>query len=289
VDVSVLNKRVIESLIKAGAFDSMGHERGGLLEVFEQVADQIASARRKERDGYVSLFDDPGASNGNANGDRTLVGSSLVIPRTTLPKELMLAFEKEMLGQYVTDHPLFGLEHVLAMQTTGSIVGLPERPDGATVTVAGIVSKIGKKFTRKGELMLLLQLEDLEAATEVVVFPAVAEKAAELVQPDKVICVKGRVDHKEDAPKLVALEIVAPDLTLMDNPLRVTVDAKRCDQQFVAHLKEVLSEHPGPTPVLLHLRSDAKTTVLRLDLRVDPGNGCLAKLKLLLGAEAVQA
>jgi DNA polymerase-3 subunit alpha len=288
VDVSVLNRRVVESLIKAGAFDSMSHARGGLLEVFERVVDQIASARRKERDGYVSLFDDPSA-NGGGNGDRTLVGSTLAIPDTTLPKELMLAFEKEMLGQYVTDHPLFGLEHVLAAQTNASILGLAERPDGAVVTVAGIVGKIGKKFTRKGELMLLLLVEDLEAAVEVVVFPAVAEKAADLVQPDKVVCVKGRVDHKEDAPKLVALEINAPDLTVMDDPLRVTVDAKRCDERLVSHLKDVLSEHPGPRPVLLHLRGEAKTTVLRLDLRVDPGNGCIAKLKLLLGAEAVQA
>jgi DNA polymerase III subunit alpha len=288
VDVSVLNKRIIESLIKAGAFDEMGHTRGGLLEVFEQITEQISSARRKEKDGYVSLFDDPSAASGN--GERTLVGSSLTVPQTDLAKEVALAFEKEMLGQYVTDHPLLGLEQVLAAQTDTAILSLPERPDGAVVSVAGIVNKVGKKFTRKGELMLLVDLEDLEAGCEVIVFPAVAEKAAGLVEIDKVLWVKARVDHKEETPKLVALEIAEPDRDILDHPLRLTVDEKRCTPQFVDELKEVLREHPGSTPVFLHLRSEEKMTVLRLgsDLRVDPENGCVDRLRAMLGGEAVR-
>jgi DNA polymerase-3 subunit alpha len=298
VDVQVLNKRVVESLVKAGAFDSVGHSRGGLLEElqsgdkrlarFEQIVEQIAAARRKEREGFVSLFDQGGT---DAKAERTLVGSQLDIPHRDMPKPLMLAFEKEMLGQYVTDHPLLGLEQVLGCQTDASIASLEERRDGAVVTVAGIVSKVGKKFTRKGELMLLLQVEDLEAGCEVVVFPAVAEKAADLVQADKVICVKGRVDHKDDAPKLVAMEVFAPDLEAMDRPMRITVDAKACTDDFVAELKSVLAEHPGKTPVILHLRTDKRTTVLRLgaEFRVDTSNGCVDRLRAMLGAAAVSA
>ncbi|MGH2758735.1 MAG: OB-fold nucleic acid binding domain-containing protein, partial [Actinomycetota bacterium] len=285
VDVAVLNKRTIESMIKAGAFDSMSHERGGLLEVFEQIVDQIASARRKESEGYMSLFDDNGAS----GGERTLVGSALTVPRTELPKPVRLAYEKEMLGHYVTDHPLAGLEQVLGFQTDASIAALGEVSDGGIVTIAGIVHKVGKKFTRKGELMFILDVEDLEASCEVIVFPAVAEKANDLVAVDRVLCVKGRVDHREDVPKIVALELAEPDLSLMDHPVRIRLAASRCTPELVSELKSVLKEHPGTKPVFLHLVSGERETVLRLgaEFTVDPADGCVDRLRVLLGGEAV--
>lgn len=286
VDTSVLNKRTVESLIKAGAFDMLeGHPRGGLLGVFEQTTEQIASARRKESEGYVSLFDD-GSGTG---GDRTLVGSDLKIPDVPLSKPVMLAYEKEMLGQYVTDHPLAGLEETLACQTDASLGALSEVDDGGIVSVAGIVNKLGKKFTRKGELMFIVELEDLEASCEVIVFPAVAEKAGDLVALDRVLKIRGRVDHKDDAPKLVALEVAEPDYAVLDNPVRIRVEAARCTPDLVADLKSVLQEYPGPKPVFLHLVADERETVLRLgsEFRVEPGNGCVDRLRLLLGAEAV--
>ena len=288
VDVQALNKRTIESMIKAGAFDSMGHERGGLLEVFEQTVEQIASARRKESEGYVSLFDDPGGG----SSDRTLVGSHLKIPATELPKQVRMSFEKEMLGNYVTDHPLAGLEEVLGCQTDSTFASLVEVHDGGSVSVAGIVQKVGKKFTRKGELMYILEMEDLEATCEVIVFPQTAEKAGELIAADKVLCIRGRVDKKEDTPKLVAMEITEPDYKVLDNPVRVKMPAADCTPQLVAELKHVLLDYPGTRPVFLHLQGDAgKETVLRLgsDFRVDPGNGCVDRLRLLLGPQSVNA
>jgi DNA polymerase III subunit alpha len=285
VDVTALNKRTVESMIKAGAFDSMGHGRGGLLEVFEQTVEQIASARRKEAEGYVSLFDEPGGT----NGDRSLVGSHLRIAETELPKQVRMAYEKEMLGNYVTDHPLAGLEEVLSCQTDTSIAALTEVMDGGTVAIAGIVQKIGKKFTRKGELMFILEVEDLEASCEVIVFPQTAEKSGDLVRVDQVLCIRGRVDHKDDAPKIVAMDLAEPDYTVMDNPLRVRLPAADCTPQLVAELKSVLLDYPGIRPVFLHLLSGEKETVLRLgvDFRVEPGNGCVDRLRLLLGADAV--
>jgi DNA polymerase-3 subunit alpha len=207
-----------------------------------------------------------------------------------MTKEERLAFEKEMLGQYVTEHPLDGLEHVLACQTDSTLATLGEQSDGAVVTVAGIVNKVGKKFTRKGELMFLVQLEDLEAVGEVIVFPAVAEKSQGLVAVDKVLCIKGRVDRKEDVPKLVALEVSEPNLSILEHSLRVTVDAGRCNGNLVGELKQILKEFPGSVPVFLHLRTGKRTTVLRLgpDFRVDPDGGCVDRLRLLLGAAAVQ-
>jgi DNA polymerase-3 subunit alpha len=287
VEVAVLNKRTIESMIKAGAFDLSSpptHERGGLLEVFEQVVEQIASARRKESEGYVSLFDDD-----KAGGDRTLVGSQLRVPSTELPKAVRMTYEKEMLGNYVTDHPLAGLEDVLACQTDCSLAALVEVLDGGTVTVAGIVHRVSKKFTRKGELMFILEIEDLEATCEVIVFPQVAETAGELVAIDRVLCVRARVDRKEDVPKLVALELAEPDYSVLDAPVRIRLPAPDCTPKLVAELKSVLLDFPGTRPVFLHLQSGEKETVLRLgpEFRVDPGNGCVDRLKLLLGPPAV--
>jgi DNA polymerase III subunit alpha len=287
VDVSALNKRTIESMIKAGAFDSVGHDRGGLLEVFEAAVEQIASARRKEADGYVSLFDEPGGPAGN--GDRTLVGSQLEVPVAELPKSVMLAYEKEMLGNYVTDHPLAGLEEVLQIQTDSTLAQIPSVPDGGIVSIAGIVHKVTKKFTRKGELMLILDVEDLEASMEVVVFPAVAEKAGDLVAVDRVLCIKGRVDKRDEQPKLVALELTDPDLAAMDAPVRLRIPAVDCTPKLVGELKYVLKEYPGKRPVFLHLLSGERETIMRLgsEFRVDPGSGCVDRLRLLLGPKSV--
>jgi DNA polymerase-3 subunit alpha len=286
VDTSVLNKRIVESLIKAGAFDSLpGHPRGGLLEVFEQCVDQIAAARRRESEGYVSLFDD----GSGASSDRTLVGTNLQIPAVDLERHVWLAFEKEMLGHYVSDHPLAGLDEILSLQTDVSIASLGEVADGGIVSIAGILNKVGKKFTRKGELMYICELEDLEASCEVIVFPATAEKAGDLVSVDRVLCVKGRVDHREEYPKLVALEVSEPDYRILDHPVRIRVSAAKCTAELVGKLKSILTEHPGSKPVFLHLLSDERETVLRLgaEFTVDPENGCIDRLRVLLGAEAV--
>ena len=137
--------------------------------------------------------------------------------------------------------------------------------DGGSVAVAGIVQKVGKKFTRKGELMYILEMEDLEATCEVIVFPQTAEKVAELIVADKVLCIRGRVDKKEDTPKLVAMEITEPDYKVIDNPVRLKVPAAECTPKLVGELKHVLLDYPGTRPVFLHLSGEkGKETVLRL-------------------------
>jgi len=137
--------------------------------------------------------------------------------------------------------------------------------------------------------MFILEVEDLEASCEVIVFPQVAEKAGELVAIDRVLTIRGRVDHKEDVPKLVALELAEPDYSVLDAPVRIRLPAPDCTPKLVAELKAVLLDYPGTRPVFLHLQSGEKETVLRLgpEFRVDPGNGCIDRLKLLLGPPAV--
>jgi DNA polymerase-3 subunit alpha len=139
--------------------------------------------------------------------------------------------------------------------------------------------------------MFILEVEDLEASCEVIVFPAVAERATELVNVDRVLCVRGRVDHRDDVPKLVALDLAEPDYSVLDNPVRIRIPAARCTGDLVTELKSILQEYPGRKPVFLHLESGERETVLRLgsEFSVDPGNGCTDRLRLLLGADAVTA
>jgi DNA polymerase-3 subunit alpha len=123
------------------------------------------------------------------------------------------------------------------------------------------------------------------------VFPQIAEKTGELLAVDRVVCIRGRVDRKDDQPKLVAMEVTEPDLAILDNPLRISIPAPDCTPKLVSDLKGVLLDYPGTRPVFLHLVSGDKETVLRLgsDFRVEPGNGCVDRLRLLLGAGSVTA
>ena len=293
VDPQVLNKRAIESLIKAGAFDSLGHERKGLLTVFEQVVDQ-AITRRRERDaGVMSLFGEVADDGASAFDER------IAIPHLQFEKMQRLAYEKEMLGLYVSDHPLMGAEHLLARHADCTIVELrdsgtasPARGGGegwtgpSLRTVGGVVTSLQRKYTKKGDLMAVFVLEDLGAAIEVMVFPkTMAEQGYKLVD-DAVVCVKGRLDTREDIPKLIAMAITPIELSHDGGiPLRINVPPSVLDEGMVERLKALLAEHPGDSPVFLHVGP----TVLRLpsSCNVDSGRGLLGELKVLLGANAV--
>jgi DNA polymerase-3 subunit alpha len=293
VDPQVLNKRAVESLIKAGAFDSLGHERRGLLTVFEQIVDH-ALTRRRERDaGVMSLFGEVAGEEGSAFDER------VAIPSLTFEKMQRLAYEKEMLGLYVSDHPLMGAEHLLARHADCTIVDL--RGDGTTGTtgvaagdgwtpamrtVGGVITNLQRKHTKKGELMAIFVLEDLGAAIEVMVFPkTMAEHGHKLVD-DAVVCVKGRLDNRDDLPKLIAMEITPIELVHDGGvPLRINVPPSLLDEGMVDRLKALLAEHPGDAPVLLHVGSQ----VLRLppSCCVEPGRGLLGELRVLLGPGAI--
>ncbi len=279
VDISVLNKRTMESLIKAGAFDATGAPRQGLLALHEQVIDAVVSRRRAEDMGQFSLF----------GGDEPSVqGASLEIPDLEWDKATKLAFEKEMLGLYVSDHPLFGVEGALRCLVTTSMPGLLEESDGSVVTVGGIVGAVTRRYTRKGDPMLFFHLEDLEGSTEVVCFPRTVSDFGPLVRPDAVLVVSGRVDQRGDSVKLVAQGISEPTLDA-ESVVRLQVQAVRMSQSLVVRLRGVLANHPGEVPVYLHLTGDSRDTVVRLgdEFRVEPRTALYAELRDLLGAGAV--
>jgi DNA polymerase-3 subunit alpha len=282
VDSSVLNKRTVESLIKAGGFDGLGHPRKGLLAVFEQIVDHTL-ARRRERDmGIMTLFGGGGDDDGSADFERT------AIPALEFDKRDRLGFEKEMLGLYVSDHPLLGAEAALARRAEASLTDLLDMEDGAPTTVGGVITGLQRKWTRKGDLMAVFVLEDLANSVEVMVFPKTMSEHGHKLEDDRVMIVKGRVDKRDDTPKMIAQSFDVVEVT--DNnasePLRLRVPLRLVSPATIDQLKTVLSDHPGRSPVFLHL---GERQVLRLadQWRVDASNGLLGELSTVLGPGAV--
>jgi DNA polymerase-3 subunit alpha len=286
VDAAVLNKRVVESLIKAGAFDSLGLSRKGLFDVHERTIDQVLADKRIEASGQSSFFDMAGDDGALAGLDRPrpLIGAE------DWDKAQRLAFEKEMLGQYVSDHPLLGLERVLAAAADTRLSVLAEKADGAVVTVAGILAKLTRKFTRRGETYVVADLEDLDGGAECIFFPQVYQQHQGLLVQDAVVVVRARVDGRDETPKLVALEVRPPGLDERGSaPVVLHLEARACDDGIVSRLKHILGAHRGRAPVHLQIRGARSTIMVRLgdEFRVDPRNGLYAEIKAELGPDAL--
>jgi DNA polymerase-3 subunit alpha len=280
VDFQVLNKKTLESLIKAGAFDSLGHPRQGLLRAFEHIVDSTISRRRERDMGVMSLF-------GEVDDAGPMFDERPPIPSIEFGKRERLRFEKEMLGLYVSDHPLLGAEASLRRRCDGTLAELAEMEDGRIRTFGGVITGLQRKWTRKGELMAVFQLEDLQTAVEVMVFPKSMTEHGHKLEDDAIVIVKARVDAREDQPKLVAMEIEPFEpMSGEAFPLRVKVAAARLSESLIDDLKRLLGEHPGDSPVLLHL---GEKQVLRLPeaWTVDVAPALLAELRVLLGPTAI--
>ena len=279
VDLAVLNKRTIDSLIKAGAFDSLGHSRRGLFETYLDVLDATIARRRAEEMGQYSLF---------GGSDDEIETVEVHIPEHDWDKKIQLAFEKEMLGLYVSDHPLFGVENALRTMCTATVPGLWEREDKEKVTVGGVVGSITRRFTKNGDPILFFALEDLQGATEVVAFPKVVAEHGALVREDAILVITGRVDHRGDDVKFIAQSMREPELS-EEAMVRLRVPAARLSKNVVDRLRAALQNHPGAAPVYLHMTSENGEKVVRLgeDHRVEPRSSLFAELRELLGPSAV--
>ena len=285
VPLVVCNKRVIESLIKAGAFDSMGHSRRALMSVFESAVDGVLDLKRNSAHGQDDLF---GA--GGLGDDEGLDA----MPLGTVPeiadwdKRTKLAFERDMLGLYVSDHPLQGLEHVLVAERDigiGELIG-DDGPREGQVTIAGMITSITRKTTKRGDIWAIIAVEDLEASIEVLLFPKAYELVSTVLATDTVVRVKGRVKSDDDSVSLNAQELTLPDVTeAPSGPVVISLPAVRCTPPVVQQLSQVLKAHPGTTEVRLKLVKQDKTILMRLDnqLRVTPSPPLMADLKALLG------
>jgi DNA polymerase-3 subunit alpha len=279
VDLSVLNKRTVESLIKAGAFDAMGHTRKGLTLMHELILDTTVERRRNEEMGQYSLF---------AGEEESGNQESFDLPADEWVQKIKLAFEKEMLGLYVSDHPLLAVGASLAAATSTTISELQDMTDRASVTVGGIVGAITRRWTKNGDPMLFFQLEDLEGSVEVIVFPKTVHDFGPLVVEDAVLIVSGHLDHRGDDVKVVARDI--KELQVRDDSsVRLAVAAQRLTPEVVSSLKTILKNHPGPAAVFLNLSDSGDTKVLKLgdDHKVEPRSALFAELKELLGPRAI--
>jgi DNA polymerase-3 subunit alpha len=285
VEVVAVNKKTVESLIKAGSFDSLGEPRKGLHTVHADAIDACVDVKKQEAIGQFDLFSS--ADDGSGGGSEEVSSVFDVrVPMGEWDKAVLLAYEREMLGLYVSDHPLFGVEHVIAAHVDTPISGIIDKDDGSSVVVGGLLSSVTRKVTKQGNAWAAVQLEDLEGSVEVLFFPATYQLAAVHLVEDAVVLVRGRVDKREDTPKLIASDITVPDLSVGPRgPVTISLPTARCTPPVVEHLKEVLRNHPGTTDVLLQLTTGAKTTVVRLDdgHRVTPSASLFADLKALLG------
>lgn len=301
VPLPVLNKRAVESLIKAGGFDSLGHPRQGLLQVFETIVDMTLARRRQEDQGVMSLFDDA-PSGGAAFDDRP------AIPEVEFEKGPKLKLEKEMLGLYVSDHPIMGLEDALRRRTEVTLRQLIEQAEAAeagdaaaeappppkgkdgrererVVTVGGVITNLQHKFTKANARMAVFVLEDLEAALEVTVFPRTFETIGHVLADDLVVTMKARLDTRDDQPKLIAMEVTPCEDLSETPPLRLRVPPHQLSDQRVRDLKDVLVKFPGDSTVYLHLGEQ----VVRLPAAwsVDRSTGLVAELRVIFGADCI--
>ena len=278
-NTTVLNKRTIESLIKAGAFDALGHPRQGLLHAHEQIIDHTV-ARRKEHDmGVMSLFGE--SSEGPSFAARAAVAD------VEFDKATRLAFEKEMLGLYVSDHPLLGYESALRRRADSTIGELEDADDGVFRVVGGVVTNLAKKWTRRGDLMATFDLEDLGGTIEVMVFPKTMADHGHKLADDAIVLVRGRIDRREDLPKVICQDVEVLETTQLDQsrPVRVQLPMNRVYEETIEELKELLATHPGDSEVYLHL-GDRQVLRLPDDFSVDPASGLVAEIRILLGADA---
>jgi len=282
VPAVVCNKRTIESLIKAGAFDSLHPSRRALLLVHEQAVDAVVGVKRKEAEGQFDLFGGMGADDG--------VSVAVEVPDVPdWDKKQRLAFEREMLGLYVSDHPLSGLEHVLATAADCSIATLladEQRAEGSMVTVCGLVTSLQRKMSKNGNPWAAVTLEDIDGSIEILFFGETYLTYATVLAEDAVVTVRGRVRRRDETIQLQAVEVSIPDVSAADaRPLTITMPVARCTTPVVERLREVLAAHPGVTQVNLRLTQPGRATVMRLEdtLRVERSTALFGDLKALLG------
>ena len=283
VDAHVCNKKTVESLIKAGAFDSLGHTRRGLMMVYLEALDAVGEAKRAEAIGQFDLF-------GSANTNSSVSGVDLDIPNSEWEKMMLLGYEREMLGLYVSDHPLLGVEHILKSVADFSISQLSEVSHDQIINIGGLITQIQRKVSKQGTPWAIVTVEDLEGAVDVLFFSnAYATHGVNLVE-DRIVAIRGRVDKREEQPRISALDLTLPDLKQVPTgPLIISMAASRCTPPVIDRMSEILKSHPGAREVHLRLIDGEKKTILKLDeaLKVTSSPGLSADLKTVLGPDCL--
>ena len=285
VDGFVCNKKTIESLIKGGAFDSLGHSRKGLMAVYLEALDAVAESKRAESIGQFDLFGGPSTST-------SVSGVALDIPSDEWEKAMLLTHEREMLGLYVSDHPLLGVEHVLRGARDISISQLFDDHVGneQVVTIAGLITSIQRKVNRQGASWAIVTVEDLEGAIDIQFFSNSYQQHALNLIEDRIVVIRGRVDKQQDTPRIVALDLSIPNINQAPiGPFVIRLPAEQCTPPIVDRMKEILRSHPGTREVHLRIEGGNAPTTFRLDegLKVTSSPSLSADLKSVLGPDCL--
>jgi DNA polymerase-3 subunit alpha len=283
VDPQTVNKRALEALVKCGALDSTGDPRKGMLAVLEQALSWGQKQASDRLLGQASIFDLGDSDDGAATKQHPPVLGD------EFEKAELLKLEKETLGLYVSEHPLHAIRDQLRRKTDCTLAELERRRDGETVNVAGIVSSIKQLTTKKGDAMVFLRLDDVTGGAEVVVFSSVYVTARPLLELERIVVVKGRIDHKEGEVKLLAQEVAAFEAVAERREVRLKVDARRVKAGVVRDLAVLVGEFPGDSPVIVSIETSLgpKTLQLGPKFRVQPDADFFAEVKALLGEAAV--
>ncbi len=290
VDPAVLNRRTMESLIKAGAFDSLGVSRKGLGLVVNELIDKTLERRRDLAVGISTLF----AAMGDEGKGDDWEGTEISVPVSEFDKTTLLAFEREMLGLYVSDHPLLGVEAQLRRSTDGTISEARERADeigerGEFFTIGGVLSEVQLKTSKRGENFARVVVEDLGGSLEVMVFAKAFSAAGALLAKDNVVVIKGRLEQRDEQVRFTAQEIRRPHLVATaDEVLRVCLDDTHLNPAGISRLKSILVANAGSTAVIVEAAGDAKSFRLGPEFNVNPRTA-VAELKAAFGQNIVSS
>jgi len=282
VDAQVCNKKTIESLIKGGAFDSLNHPRKALMSVHLEAIDSVIETKRAEAIGQFDLF--------GGESMTQVSGLEIEIPNFEWDKSTLLSFEREMLGLYVSDHPLLGVEHILRSNTDMSISALQSdesTPDGM-VTLGGLITGVQRKVSRQGSSWAIVSLEDLEGAIEVLFFSNTYNQYALTLIEDRVVTVRGRFERRDEVLRFTALEMKSLDVSTGPvGPLLISLPIAQCTPPVVDRMKEILRSHPGKREVHMQIDDQGVLTTMKIDALVTASPSLSADLKSILGPDCL--
>jgi DNA polymerase III subunit alpha len=287
IDVAACNKKVTESLIKAGAFDSLKHARKGLFLVHTDAVDSVLGTKKAEAMGQFDLF------GGADEGGGTDAVFTIKVPDDEWDDKHKLGLEREMLGLYVSGHPLNGVAHLLTAQVDTQIPAILDGDiaNDVQVKVGGILAGVDRRVNKSGLPWASAQLEDLTGGVTVLFFPQTYSVFGAEIADDAVVLVSAKVRIQDDRISLIAHDLVVPDFSnaQANRPLAVSLPTRQCTMDKVTALKQVLARHPGTAQVHLRLISGDRITTLELDqaLRVTPSPALMGDLKALLGPGCV--
>jgi DNA polymerase-3 subunit alpha len=275
VDMRVANKRVIESLIKCGAFDSLGRKRSQLLAVLEQAVDMAALRRRDLSSGQLGLF-----------GEDTVEATDVIYPDIPeLLQENILAMEKEIIGFYVTGHPLDRFRDKMNSLTAIDKIAASDNLEGQPVKIGGLIASAKRLTTKTGDMMCFVTLEDFTGQIEVIVFPRVFNKVSRFLAPDMAVVIFGRLSVNEEGSKVLVQDI--KPLETVENEVRIRIEKKNETTEIIEKLQQVLAANRGSSSVYLCISSTRRVIKTEPQYWINPTQQALDAIETLLGKETV--